>query len=437
MNVSLIKKAGSKLYFQVLVGIIAGIILGYFNPKLGIELKPLGDIFIKLIRMLLAPIIFASVVVGIARMGNIREAGRVGFKAILYFEILSTLALVIGMVVINVLKPGAGMNIDASQIDTTSIASFTTAAQHSTLTEFFMNLVPNSVVGAFAQGEMLQIILFSILFAIALNHLGEKATPLVDILDLFLHGMFGVVKIVMYVAPIGAFGAIAFTVGRYGIGTLASFGQLMATVYVTCLLFVVFVLGTVMRLCGLSLWSFMKYIKDEILIVFGCASTEAVLPRMLMKMEAMGCEKSVVGLVLPTGYVFNADGTAIYLTMAAIFVAQATNVNLTVWDQLVILGVMLLTSKGSAGVAGAGFVALAATLASMHKIPVSGLVLLLGIDRFLNEARAVTNLIGNGVATVAIARWEDRLDVRQAAKVLAGGSAKTVSGPADIGNIAG
>lgn len=435
MNVSLIKKVGSKLYFQVLVGIIAGIILGYVNPKLGIELKPLGDLFIKLIRMLLAPIIFASVVVGIARMGNIREAGRVGLKAILYFEILSTLALVIGMVVINILKPGVGMNIDASQIDTASITSYTTAAQHSTLTEFFMNLVPNSVVGAFAQGEMLQIILFSILFAIALTHLGGKATPLVDILDIFLHGMFGVVKIVMYVAPIGAFGAIAFTIGRYGIGTLASFGQLMVAVYATCLLFVVFVLGAVMRLCGLSLWSFLKYIKDEILIVFGCASTEAVLPRMLMKLETMGCEKSVVGLVLPTGYAFNADGTAIYLTMAAIFVAQATNVNLTVWDQLVILGVMLLTSKGSAGVAGAGFVALAATLASMHKIPVSGLVLLLGIDRILNEARAVTNLIGNGVATIAIARWEGRLDVRQAKKSFAGEPVMTVSGPVDASNI--
>ncbi len=420
MHSSRLKTIFSKLYFQILLGIVAGVIVGYVDPKLGVELKPLGDLFIKLIRMLLAPIIFASVVVGIARMGNIREAGRVGLKAILYFEILSTLSLVLGMIVINIVKPGVGMNIDAGHIDAASITSYTTVAQHSTITEFFMNIVPNSVVGAFAQGEMLQIILFSILFAIALTRLGERAKPLVDLLDLFLHGMFGIVRIVMYVAPIGAFGAIAFTIGRYGIGTLASFGQLMVAVYVTCLLFVVVVLGTVMRLCRISLWSFMKYIKDEILIVFGTASTEAVLPQMLMKMEAMGCQKSVVGMVLPTGYTFNADGTAIYLTMAAIFVAQATNVDLSIWDQLLILGVMLLTSKGSAGVAGAGFVALAATLSSMHKIPVSGLVLLLGIDRFLNEARAVTNLIGNGVATIAIARWEGVLNDRQAAAALSG-----------------
>ena len=420
MHSSRLKSIFSKLYFQILLGIVAGVIVGYLDPKLGVELKPLGDLFIKLIRMLLAPIIFASVVVGIARMGNIREAGRVGLKAILYFEILSTLSLVLGMIVINIVKPGVGMNIDPGHIDAASITSYTTVAQHSTITEFFMNIVPNSVVGAFAQGEMLQIILFSILFAIALTRMGERAKPLVDLLDLFLHGMFGIVRIVMYVAPIGAFGAIAFTIGRYGIGTLASFGQLMIAVYLTCVLFVVAVLGTVMRLCRISLWSFMKYIKDEILIVFGTASTEAVLPQMLMKMEAMGCQKSVVGMVLPTGYTFNADGTAIYLTMAAIFVAQATNVDLSIWDQLLILGVMLLTSKGSAGVAGAGFVALAATLSSMHKIPVSGLVLLLGIDRFLNEARAVTNLIGNGVATIAIARWEGVLDDRQAAAALNG-----------------
>jgi len=426
MHSSRLKSIFSKLYFQILLGIVAGVIVGYLDPKLGVELKPLGDLFIKLIRMLLAPIIFASVVVGIARMGNIREAGRVGLKAILYFEILSTLSLVLGMIVINIVKPGAGMNIDAGHIDAASITSYTTVAQHSTITEFFMNIVPNSVVGAFAQGEMLQIILFSILFAIALTRMGERAKPLVDLLDLFLHGMFGIVRIVMYVAPIGAFGAIAFTIGRYGIGTLASFGQLMVAVYLTCVLFVVLVLGTVMRLCRISLWSFMKYIKDEILIVFGTASTEAVLPQMLMKMEAMGCQKSVVGMVLPTGYTFNADGTAIYLTMAAIFVAQATNVDLSIWDQLLILGVMLLTSKGSAGVAGAGFVALAATLSSMHKIPVSGLVLLLGIDRFLNEARAVTNLIGNGVATIAIARWEGVLDDRQAAKALSGRQRETI-----------
>jgi len=419
MTMTRVKKLGSTLYIQVLIGIVAGVLLGHFYPAVGVELKPLGDLFIKLIRMLLAPIIFASVVVGIARMGSIRETGRVGLKAILYFEVCSTLALVIGLVVVNLLKPGAGMNIDAATIDTASIQNYTTAAAHHSATDFLLNIVPNSVVGAFAQGEMLQIILFSVLFAFALSRLGSKVKPLVDVLDMFLSGMFGVVRIVMYVAPIGAFGGIAFTIGRYGIGTLASFGELMLGVYATSVLFIVVVLGSVMRYCGLSLWSFLKYIKDEILIVFGTASTEAVLPQMLMKMEAMGCQKSVVGLVLPTGYTFNADGTAIYLTMAAIFVAQATNVHLTLWDQLVILGVMLLTSKGSAGVAGAGFVALAATLASMHKIPVSGLVLLVGVDRFLNEARAVTNLIGNGVATIAIARWEGALDRKQSVTAFA------------------
>jgi aerobic C4-dicarboxylate transport protein len=419
MNAQRIKTLASTLYVQVLVGITAGVVVGHFFPDVGVELKPLGDLFIRLIRMLLAPIIFASVVVGIARMGSIKETGRVGAKAMLYFEVCSTLALILGLVVVNVLKPGAGMNIDASSIDTASIKNYTAAAQHRTTVDFLMNIVPNSVVGAFAQGEMLQIILFSLLFAFALSRLGKKVAPLVDGLDMFLQGMFGVVRLVMVVAPIGAFGGIAFTIAKYGIGTLASFAELMLGVYLTCILFIVFVLGSVMRYCRVSLWGFLKYIKDEILIVLGTASTEAVLPQMLMKMESMGCQKSVVGLVLPTGYTFNADGTAIYLTMAAIFIAQATNVDMTLWDQVVILGVMLLTSKGSAGVAGAGFVALAATLASMNKIPVSGLVLLVGIDRFLNEARAITNLIGNGVATIAVSAWEGALDREQAARAFA------------------
>ncbi len=328
-----------------------------------------------------------------------------------------------GLIVVNLLKPGAGMNIDASHIDTAAIRSYTTAAEHHSTAELLINIVPNSVVGAFAQGDMLQIILFSLLFSFALNRLGQRVAPLVDGLDMFLHGMFGVVRIVMQMAPIGAFGGIAFTIAKYGIGTLNSFAELMLAVYLSCILFVVLVLGTVMRYCRVPLWGFLKYIKDEILIVLGTASTEAVLPQMLMKMEAMGCQKKVVGLVLPTGYTFNADGTAIYLTMAAIFIAQATNVDMTLWDQIVILGVMLLTSKGSAGVAGAGFVALAATLASMHKIPVSGLVLLVGIDRFLNEARAVTNLIGNGVATIAVAKWEGALDLEQMKRAFAASAA--------------
>lgn len=437
MNAQRFKKLASTLYIQVIIGLAAGILLGYFYPDIGVELKPLGDLFIKLIKMLLAPIIFASVVVGIARMGSVRETGRVGAKAMLYFEICSTLSLAFSLIVVNLMKPGVGMNIDPTHIDTASIKSYTLAAQHHTTLEFLMNIVPNSVVGAFAQGDMLQIILFSLLFSFALNRLGSKVTPLIDGLDMFLHGMFGVVRIVMHLAPIGAFGGIAFTIAKYGIGTLNSFAELMAAVYLTCILFVVLVLGTVMRYCRVPLWGFLKYIKDEILIVLGTASTEAVLPQMMQKMEAMGCQKKVVGLVLPTGYTFNADGTAIYLAMAAIFIAQATNIDLTIWEQLGILGVMMLTSKGSAGVAGAGFVALAATLASMHKIPLSGLVLLVGIDRFLNEARAVTNLIGNGVATIAVARWEGALDLEQMKRAFAASAAgRDVSVPKEAAPLA-
>lgn len=418
MRPSTLKRYLSKLYIQVLIGIVTGILVGHFYPDIGVDLKPLGDLFIKLIRMLLAPIIFASVVVGIARMNDLHEAGRVGVKAVLYFEVASTIALVIGLVVVNVIQPGSGMNIDPAHIDSSAIANYAHAAQEHTTLGFLMSIVPNSIVGAFANCEILPIIFFSVLFAIALAKLGPRTAPLVDMLDMFLQGMFGVVRIVMYVAPVGAFGGMAFTIAKYGLGTLASFGQLMLCLYLTSICFVAIVLGVVMRLCGLSLWKYLRYIRDEILITLGTASTEAVLPQMLLKMEHLGCSRPVVGMVLPTGYTFNADGTAIYLTMAAMFVAQAMNIHLTLADQLVVLGVLLLTSKGSAGVAGAGFVALAATLASMHKIPVSGLVLLLGVDRFLNEARAVTNLIGNGVATIVVARWEGAIDMSRARAVL-------------------
>jgi DAACS family dicarboxylate/amino acid:cation (Na+ or H+) symporter/aerobic C4-dicarboxylate transport protein len=418
MRVSKIGKSLSRLYIQVLIGIVAGVLVGHFYPDIGSQLKPLGDLFIKLIRMLLAPIIFASVVVGIARMNDLHEAGRVGVKALVYFEVASTIALAVGLVVVNVIKPGSGMNIDPAHIDSSSISTYTHAAQQHGMLEFFMSIVPNSVVGAFANGDILPIIFFSLLFAIALAKLGPRTAPFVDMLDMFLQGMFGVVRIVMYVAPVGAFGGMAFTIAKYGIGTLASFGQLMLCLYLTSIFFVVVVLGLVMRMSGLSLWKYLRYIKDEIFITLGTASTEAVLPQMMIKMEKLGCSRPVVGMVLPTGYTFNADGTAIYLTMASMFVAQALNIHLTIWDQLLLLGVLLLTSKGSAGVAGAGFVALAATLASMHKIPVSGLVLLLGVDRFLNEARAVTNLIGNGVATIVVARWEGALDMHRARAML-------------------
>jgi aerobic C4-dicarboxylate transport protein len=415
---STIRKTFSKLYFQVLIGIVAGVLVGHFYPDFGAQMKPLGDLFIKLIRMLLAPIIFASVVVGIARMNDLHQAGRVGLKAVVYFEVASTIALAIGLVIVNLIRPGSGMNIDPAQIDGSSIATYTHAAQQHGMLDFFMSIVPNSIVGAFANGDMLAIIFFSLLLAISLAKLGPRAAPFVDILDMFLQSMFGVVRIVMYVAPIGAFGGVAFTIAKYGIGTLASYGQLMLCLYLTSVIFVVVVLGFVMRMCGLSLWKYLRYIREEIFITLGTASTEAVLPQMLVKMEKMGCARPVVGMVLPTGYTFNADGTAIYLTMAAIFIAQAMNIHLTIWDQLLLLGVTLLTSKGSAGVAGAGFVALAGTLATMHKIPVSGLVLLLGVDRFLNEARAVTNLIGNGIATIVVARWEGALDMNLARAML-------------------
>jgi aerobic C4-dicarboxylate transport protein len=416
------RKHLSKLYVQVLVAIVAGILIGHFQPDFGTQLKPLGDLFIKLIKMLLAPIIFASIVVGIARMNNIHAAGRVGLKAVVYFEIASTFALAIGLVVVNVIRPGHGMNIDPAHLDGSSVATYAAKAhQQGGVLDFLLNLVPNSVVGAFANGEMMPIILFSMLLAIALARLGKPVAPFVDMLDMFLQGMFGVVRIAMYVAPLGALGGMAFTVGKYGIGTLVSFGELILCLYLTSALFIFVVLGTVMRFCGLSIFQFLRYIKDELLVTLGTASTEAVLPQMLVKLERMGIPKPVAGLVLPTGYAFNADGTAIYLTMAALFIAQALNIDLSLWDQVVLLGVLLFTSKGSAGVAGAGFVALAATLASMHRIPVEGLVLLLGVDRFLNESRALTNLVGNGVATVAVARWERTLDVETARRVLAGG----------------
>jgi DAACS family dicarboxylate/amino acid:cation (Na+ or H+) symporter/aerobic C4-dicarboxylate transport protein len=410
----------SQLYFQVLLGTLLGIAVGYFNPGLGESLKPLGDGFIKLIKMLLAPIIFGTVVTGIAKMGNLKEVGRVGLKALVYFEIVSTMALAIGLVVVNVLQPGVGMNIDASTLDTKSLATYTTAAKSQDSVSFFMNIIPASFADAFVQGNMLQIILISVLFGLALAQLPDRGKVIVDVFDSILHGFFGIVRMVMRLAPLAAFGAMAFTVGKYGLGTLSSFGKLIGCVYLTSLVFVFVILGVIARMNRISLWKFLKFIKDEILIVFATASSEAVLPRMMVKLEQLGCAKPVVGMVLPAGYTFNADGSSIYLTMGAIFVAQATNTPLTLRDQLIVLAVCLFTSKGSAGVAGAGFVALAATLASMDKIPVAGLVLLVGIDRFVNEARAVTNLIGNGIATIVVARWEKAFDEKQAAAVLDG-----------------
>lgn len=402
----------SQLYVQVLIGIVIGAAIGHFEPQFGAKLQPFADGFIKLIKMLLAPIIFGTVVVGIAKMGSIKEVGRIGVKALLYFEILSTIALVIGLIVVNIAKPGVGMNINATTLDASAIAKYSQAASEQGGTiDFFLNIIPSTFIGAFSNGVMLQVILISVLMGVALVQMGETSKPLINTIDLFLQGLFKIVAMVMRLAPIGAGAGMAFTIGKYGIGSLLSLGQLLIALYITTLIFIVVVLGTVARWSGMPLMQFLRYFKDEILITLGTCSTEAVLPRMMVKLEKLGCKKSVVGMVLPTGYAFNADGTCIYLTMAAIFIAQATNTPLTFVDQMILLGVFLLTSKGSAGVAGAGFITLAATLTTIHSIPLVGLVLLLGIDRFLNEARAVTNLIGNGIGTIAIAKWDNSFDV--------------------------
>jgi aerobic C4-dicarboxylate transport protein len=373
-------------------------------------MKPLGDGFVRLIKMLIAPIIFCTVVHGIASMEDLKKVGRVGLKALIYFEVVTTLALIVGLVVVNVMQPGVGMTVDAKAIDTKSIQVYTTKAGQQSTVEFLMHIIPNTVVGAFAEGEILQVLFFAILFAFGLSMLGERGKPVLNLINIVSHTLFNIVGIIMKVAPIGAFGAMAFTIGKYGVGTLLSLGKLMAAFYLTCLIFVFFVLGGIAWLTGFSIWKFIKYIKEELLIVLGTSSSESVLPRMINKLENLGCRESVVGLVIPTGYSFNLDGTCIYLTMAAIFLAQATNTELTLWQQLGIIGILLLTSKGAAGVTGSGFIVLAATLASVGSIPVASIAVILGVDRFMSEARALTNLVGNGVATIVVSKWEDALD---------------------------
>ena len=408
----------SHLYAQVLTAIILGILLGYFYPQLGEQMKPFGDAFIKMIKMLIAPIIFCTVVHGIAGMEDLKRVGRVGIKALIYFEVVTTLALIVGLVIVNILQPGAGMNVDAKAIDTKSIQIYTTKAGQQGTVEFFLNIIPATVVGAFAEGEILQVLFFAILFAFALSLLGERGKPLLNLIDIVSHALFGVVGIIMRVAPLGAFGAMAFTIGKYGVGSLVSLGHLMAAFYITCLIFIFGVLGSIAWLAGFSIWKFIKYIKEELLIVLGTSSSESVLPRMIAKLENLGCKETVVGLVIPTGYSFNLDGTCIYLTMAAIFLAQATNTELTLWHQIGIIAMLLLTSKGAAGVTGSGFIVLAATLSSVGTIPVASIALILGVDRFMSEARALTNLIGNGVATIVVAKWERALDEERMRQLL-------------------
>ena len=409
------------LYVQVLVAIGIGVALGHFYPDLGQQMKPLGDGFIKLIKMIIAPIIFCTVVTGIAGMSNLTQVGRVGVKALIYFEVLTTVALIIGLVVANVVQPGAGMNIDASTLDTKDVAAYVSKAKEQGIAEFLLGVIPTTMLGAFTEGNILQVLLISLLFAFSLQALGERGRGLLDMIEQVSKALFGIVAIIMKAAPLGAFGAMAFTIGKYGFATLISLGQLMAAFYLTCLLFVFVVLGTIAWLNGFSIFAFIRYIREELLIVLGTSSSESVLPRMMAKMERLGCEKQVVGLVIPTGYSFNLDGTCIYLTMAALFLAQATNTELSLAQQLGILGVLLLTSKGAAGVTGSGFIVLAATLGTAGTIPVAAIALILGVDRFMSEARALTNLVGNGVATVVVANWEGALDhTRMAAELKAG-----------------
>ena len=407
------KKFYQVLYFQVLAAIAVGVLLGYFQPDMGSSMKPLGDGFIKLIKMIIAPIIFCTVVTGIAGMDDMKKVGRVGAKSLLYFEIVSSIALVIGLAVVTLIQPGAGFNADVSTLDTKALASYTTGAKSLSTSDFLMNIIPSSVVDAFAKGDILQVLFFSLLFGFALAAIGEKGKPIATFIDEVSQVMFGIVGVIMKAAPIGAFGAMAFTIGKFGIGSLAKLGLLMGSFYLTCLIFIIVVLGSISKLCGFNIFKFIYYIKEELLIVLGTSSSESVLPRMMVKMEKLGCTRSVVGLVIPTGYSFNLDGTSIYLTMAAMFVAQATNTPLTMTQTLTILAILMLTSKGAAAVTGGGFITLAATFAAVPTIPLAGLALILGIDRFMSEARALTNLIGNGVATVVVSRWENELDMRK------------------------
>ncbi len=420
------------LYFQVIVAIVIGVLIGHFYPDTGKALKPLGDGFIKLIKMVIAPIIFCTVVSGIAGMQNMKSVGKTGGYALLYFEIVSTIALLIGLVVVNVVQPGAGMNIDVTTLDASKIAAYVTAGADQSIVGFLLNVIPNTIVGAFANGDILQVLMFSVIFGFALHRLGAYGKPVLDFIDRFAHVMFNIINMIMKLAPLGAFGAMAFTIGAYGVSSLVQLGQLMICFYITCVLFVLVVLGGIARAHGFSILKLIRYIREELMIVLGTSSSESALPRMLIKMERLGAQKSVVGLVIPTGYSFNLDGTSIYLTMAAVFIAQATNTHMDITHQITLLLVLLLSSKGAAGVTGSGFIVLAATLSAVGHLPVAGLALILGIDRFMSEARALTNLVGNAVATLVVAKWVGELDNTTLQSELAsGGRGIDNTGPVD------
>lgn len=411
-------KASSRLYVKVLIAIALGVALGAAAPATAVKLGWLGEAFVKLVKMIIAPVVFTTVVAGIACMGDLKKVGRVGVKTLLYFELVTTLALGVGLLVVNVVKPGLGIHASPSSFDLGSIAQYQGKSQGTV--EFLTGIIPSTVVDAFAKGEMLQVLLFSVLFGVALAGMGSEAGPVIGLIERLSRAFFNIVGLIMKVAPLGAFGAMAFTVGKFGIGSLLSLGKLMLCVYTTCLVFVIVGLGVILRSIGLGLWPFLRYIKDEILIVLGTSSSEAALPHMMEKLERAGCSRAVVGLVIPTGYSFNLDGTSIYLTMAAVFIAQATDTPLDLGHQLLLLGILMLTSKGAAAVTGGGFITLAATLSAVGTLPVGGLTLLLGVDRFMSEARAITNLIGNGVATLFIAAWEKELDLDRARAVMSG-----------------
>jgi aerobic C4-dicarboxylate transport protein len=411
-------RSAKGLYIQVLLGVILGAALGYFWPALAVLMQPFGDAFIKLVRMIIAPIVFVTVVVGIAKLSDAKEVGRIGIKAIVYFEVMTTIAMFIGLVIAHVIQPGAGLNIDPATLDSKAIATYVNAP-HLDVVSFLLNIIPNTVVDAFAKGEILQVLLFAVLFGLGLSRMGDRSKAVVHFLDETGGALFGVIAIIMRAAPLGAFGAMAFTIGRYGIGTLAQLGFLMLCFYLTCGLFIFLAMGAVAALMGLNILKILRFVKEEFLIVLGTSSSEAAMPTLMEKLELLGCGKSLVGLTVPLGYAFNLDGSSIYFTMAIAFIAQALNIPLSWSDYLLILSVLLLTSKGAATVTGGGFITLAATLATMNgKVPVAGMVLVLGIDRFMSEARAITNLFGNAVATIFVAWWEGMLDLPKARAIL-------------------
>ncbi len=420
-NTTAIRTSQSKsLYIQVIVAVIAGVLLGHFWPQIAVQMQPLGDAFVKLVRMMIAPIIFITVVVGIGKLTNTAEVGRIGLKAIVYFEVLTTLAMLIGLAVGHIFTPGAGLNINPATLDSSAVSRYTNAP-HQSIADFLLAIIPDTIVGAFAKGDILPVLFFAVLFGIGVAHAGERGRKFVEVLDEAGAALFMVINIIMRFAPIGAFGAMSFTIGRYGVGALTQLGFLMLCFYLTCVLFIFIVMGAVVRMTGLRLWPLLKYIREEFFIVLGTSSSEAALPSLMVKLEKLGCQKPLVGLVVPLGYAFNLDGTSIYFTMAITFIADALNIPLSWGDYALILAVLLLTSKGAAAVTGGGFITLAATLATLNgKVPVAGIVLVLAIDRFMSEARAITNLFGNTVATVFIAWWEGQLDIARARRILAG-----------------